>query len=325
ELEKLYQIYQQEKDLGRTIAYRRAISILQGHKQQIQSKEDIKKIKGIGDKIKLKIQEILQNGTCEKIQNLINDEKNISINILSKVWGIGTNTAHILYKKGIKTIEQLKQNQHLLNKNQKIGLKYYDELNKRMHREEATKIIQKVQEQIKILYPKQYDKYNIIACGSYRREKETCGDVDILICRNDFEQYKHKNLMITIIQQLHKCGLLTDDLALPKNSRQGVENYMGVCQLSSDQLHRRIDIKYYPNFIYGFALIYFTGSDYFNRSMRLFARKKGFSLSDNGLFPVQRCPNKVKVVSGETICCYTEKDVFDALHLKYQEPKMRNL
>jgi DNA polymerase/3'-5' exonuclease PolX len=29
-----------------------------------------------------------------------------------------------------------------------------------------------------------------------------------------------------------------------------------------------------------FALLYFTGSDYFNRSMRWWAKKKGISLND---------------------------------------------
>jgi hypothetical protein len=32
--------------------------------------------------------------------------------------------------------------------------------------------------------------------------------------------------------------------------------------------------------MFAFALLYFTGSDHFNRSMRLFASKKGYSLSD---------------------------------------------
>ena len=33
-----------------------------------------------------------------------------------------------------------------------------------------------------------------------------------------------------------------------------------------------------------FALSAFTGSDHWNRSLRYFARKKGFSLSDKGLY-----------------------------------------
>ena len=45
---------------------------------------------------------------------------------------------------------------------------------------------------------------------------------------------------------------------------------MGICQFK-DQLHHRIDIKYYPRDEFAFAVLYFTGSDAFNRRMRLWA------------------------------------------------------
>lgn len=48
---------------------------------------------------------------------------------------------------------------------------------------------------------------------------------------------------------------------------------------------------------YGYALLYFTGNAHFNRSMRLWARKKGYSLSDHSLVPVVRVKNE-KVSEG---------------------------
>lgn len=54
---------------------------------------------------------------------------------------------------------------------------------------------------------------------------------------------------------------------------QACDSWMGVCKLGPDRLHRRIDLKGYPRSQYPFAVLYFTGSDHFNRSMRLFARK----------------------------------------------------
>lgn len=39
--------------------------------------------------------------------------------------------------------------------------------------------------------------------------------------------------------------------------------------------HRRIDIKSYPATSYPFAILYFTGSDHFNRSMRLYSKQIG--------------------------------------------------
>lgn len=44
--------------------------------------------------------------------------------------------------------------------------------------------------------------------------------------------------------------------------------------------------------MFGFALLYFTGSDHFNCSMRFFAKMKGLSLSDKGLQPVNRVSGK---------------------------------
>ena len=49
-------------------------------------------------------------------------------------------------------------------------------------------------------------------------------------------------------------------------------------------VHRRIDIKVYETDAFPTALLYFTGSDKFNRSMRLWAKRKGYALQDKGLF-----------------------------------------
>ena len=64
---------------------------------------------------------------------------------------------------------------------------------------------------------------------------------------------------------------------------------MGVCRLpGAGRLHRRIDMKAYPGVQGPFALLYFTGDAYFNRSMRAFAKKAGLTLSDAGLAICER-------------------------------------
>ena len=101
--------------------------------------------------------------------------------------------------------------------------------------------------------------------------------------------------------------------------------YMGVCKVpGKSSLARRIDIKVYPKEHYGFALLYFTGSDYFNRSMRLFAEKKGYTLSDHGLAPVQKIGGS-KITKGMSIPCHTEEEVFKALGIPYKAPAQRDL
>lgn len=115
-----------------------------------------------------------------------------------------------------------------------------------------------------------------------------------------------------------------DDLTQISKHREGKsDSYMGVCQLSKDLPHRRLDIKVYPRHMFGFALLYFTGSDHFNRSMRLFARMKGYSLSDKALKRVVRANGK-KLSLGESVICTSEVDVFIALGLDYKDPLERN-
>ena len=90
-------------------------------------------------------------------------------------------------------------------------------------------------------------------------------------------------------------------------------------------MHHRLDIKYYPLEQYAYAMLYFTGSDYFNRSMRLFARKKNYSLSDHSLTPVERTTGMKQVWEGRNIVCYTEKDIFEFLGLDYMKPEDRDV
>ena len=100
---------------------------------------------------------------------------------------------------------------------------------------------------------------------------------------------------------------------------------MGVCKVPKvGAIARRIDIKVYPKEQFGFALLYFTGSDYFNRSMRLFADKKGFTLSDSGLVPTSKAGGS-KVSKGMSVPCFTEEEVFKALGLPFKTPAERDL
>ena len=227
-----------------------------------------------------------------------------------------------LYSSGIRSIEQLRARQgEFLNANQTVGLKYYEDFLERMPREEAGLISETVQKTARELFGA---TVKVIACGSYRRGRPTCGDVDILITRTDHKQVK--GMCERLVVRLEEIGFLKERLSMSAGSlERHREMYMGVCLLPGYTTARRIDIKVYPKEQYGFALLYFTGSDYFNRSMRLFSDRKGFTLSDHGLIPVAKTASGSKVSKGIGIPCQTEEEVFKALGLPYKTPAERDL
>ncbi|KAG5963031.1 hypothetical protein E4U57_006534 [Claviceps arundinis] len=87
---------------------------------------------------------------------------------------------------------------------------------------------------------------------------------------------------------------------------------------------RRIDFLLVPETERGAALIYFTGNDIFNRSMRLLARRKGMRLNDKGLWG--RGDTKVGKgvrAGGELVEGRCERRIFEILGVQWREPTER--
>lgn len=110
-------------------------------------------------------------------------------------------------------------------------------------------------------------------------------------------------------------------------SEGGKSSYMGLLRLDGYQLHRRLDLKLYPEEQLPFALLYFTGSDHFNRSMRHFAKQKGYTLSDRGI--MLKAPAHARSPGGlgnerGLVNARDEADIFAALGLEYVPPTERN-
>jgi hypothetical protein len=132
--------------------------------------------------------------------------------------------------------------------------------------------------------------------------------------------------------RLRSDGFLTADLTLKgfwpgtKHDKNPGHSYMGLCKLPGYEWHRRIDLKIYSADNFAFALLYFTGSGHFNRSMRLLARQNGWRLSDKGLRKIIHDPQNKKNVlhEGPLVKCRTEHDIFKVMGLDYVEPSQRN-
>jgi DNA polymerase lambda len=320
ELESLEKIYLQTGDHWRAMAYRKAIAAIKRYPRKIESAAEVRCIKGVGAKTAEKIEELLSSGTISRLRGLSNSENVQTIQLFCRIWGVGIETAKQWYSQGYRTLDDVSEKAKL-NHQQQIGLKYIHDFEQRIPRNEVEEISSIVRDAALSVRP----TLECVTCGSYRRGKSDSGDVDVLITDNKNEK-PIEGVLARILAKLHAgdTPFLTDDLSSINKIMDDSDSYMGVCKLPRGIYHRRIDIKIYDKETFPFALLYFTGSDHFNRSMRLFAHKMGLSLSDKALSHVIRVSNK-KVCEGEKIRCRTERDIFTALNLEYKEPHERNV
>ena len=106
---------------------------------------------------------------------------------------------------------------------------------------------------------------------------------------------------------------------------------MGLCRLPTpapgggERLHRRLDIKSYPREYFAYATLYFTGSAYFNRSMRAYINLCGWTCSDHGLRRATRDRTRSRTSEGYAVECITEADIFAACGLPYRAPTQREI
>ncbi|XP_044046599.1 DNA polymerase lambda [Siniperca chuatsi] len=314
-LEVLAKAYTHQGDKWRALGYSKAVIALKSYHKPITSYQEACQIPGIGKRMADKIDEIMESGHLRKLDHI--GEAVPVLELFSNIWGAGAKTAQLWYQHGFRTLEDIRTKAHLSN-TQKIGLKHYDDFLDRMPREEAAAIEKVVRDATQAIDP------NLVAmaCGSYRRRKATCGDVDILISHPDGKS--HKGIFSKVLQSLHESGFLTDDLVSHEENGEQ-KKYLGVCRLPGpSHRHRRLDIIVVPYNEFACALMYFTGSAHFNRSMRALAKTKNMSLSEHSLNKDVVRQGNLKVYGGTPLATPTEKDVFSLLGIPYREAHERD-
>ncbi|KAI0263271.1 hypothetical protein BC834DRAFT_888375 [Gloeopeniophorella convolvens] len=202
-----------------------------------------------------------------------------------------------------------------------------------MPREEAREIF----EAIKAIALSMDSKLFVEIMGSYRRGKETCGDIDIMITRSPDDGRTHAGILPRLLSALRSAGVVTEDLSLSSDAGDYLEGvYRGLCvrpardssSSKERRLRRRLDILTIPWESRGAALIYYTGDDMFNRSMRQKANKMGYSLNQRGLFAgvVRSAEDRtVKTNPGQIIASETEEEIFHELEIPWTEARGRCL
>ncbi|KAF8602211.1 Nucleotidyltransferase, partial [Ceratobasidium sp. AG-I] len=301
-----------------------AIRSITNHTTKITSVDQAARLAGVGTNIAEKIHEFIFTGRVSKIAAQTTEDLAVT-RLFQGIYGVGPQTAYSWYVRGLRTLADVRNRMGgiALSNSQVLGLEYYSDLQRRMPRSEAAEIFERIKAVALELDP----KLDIEIMGSFRRGKATCGDIDILITRSTTDGGSHRGLLRKLLPILHGRKLVTHDLSSPDDDNELEAKYMGLCQLHSDTLMRRIDILTIPCDQWGAALLYFTGDDLFNRSMRLLARKKGMSLNQRGLFEgVIRDPKtQNKLGKGEwfLVASRTEREIFERLKVPWREPHER--
>jgi NAD-dependent DNA ligase len=300
-MEKLSTIMQKRGDAIRSRTYKKAQETILAIQEDITKPQDLANKPNIGKTILEKLMEYDATGTLE----LLEREKNNPENILSDVYGIGPKKAKELVENGITSIGKLREQQDkVLNKVQKIGLKYYEDILKSIPRTEI--------DEYNDVFKEAFDKlktegarYEIV--GSYRRGKVSSGDIDVIITS------KNAGLFGAFIDSLIKSNIILEVLSRGESKCLVISRF-------GNYPARRVDFLYSSPEEYPYAILYFTGSKGFNATMRGHALKKGYSLNEHGLSKME---DKKKVGDKLLLNISDERGIFDFLGLEYKEPKER--
>ena len=308
-MEQLSSIMQKQGEPFRAKAYQKAQETIMTFPDDIYDVEVLKGQPGIGDTILEKCKEFVSTGTLK----ILEQEKTNPVNLLAEVYGIGPKKAKDLVDAGITNIDDLRKLQDIhLNDVQKIGLKYYEDILKRIPRSEIVlyeKVFQKVFE--KAATTDLLDsEFSIV--GSYRRGASTSGDIDVIITSKNAEVFirfidvliQEKIIVEVLSRGSTKCLVIG---TLPSTSLTFTSNKFA---------YRRIDFLYAIKEEYPFSLLYFTGSKIFNTVMRHQALSLGFTMNEHGLYKIiekKKGPKVDKIF-------LEEKDIFDYLNMEYKTP-----
>lgn len=164
--------------------------------------------------------------------------------------------------------------------------------------------------------------------GGYRRGKGLSGDVDILI--SPTEQEETDGILPAILAHFQATGAIVDVLsysegqsrrrrpAAPQSDPAAIDRLdkcLCIFREAPDMPLRRLDLIVAPRSQFAFALLGWSGSRQFERSIRLFAqRERGMQLASHALIDA----------SGKCVPAEREQDIFVALGLEYVPPEYRN-
>lgn len=287
-------------------AYRRAaksIDSLEEDVDDIYKKyglKGLKEIPGIGENLAKKIVEFIKTGKVKAYEKL-KASIPAKVSELMQIPGIGPKKIKKLYQiLHIKNIGDLERalKKHKIAKLPGFGEKSEQDIlkgltmkkEKRRSLEEVLPIANQIVKELK----KTKVIKQIEVAGSIRRKKETVRDIDVLVTTTNPAKVIDAFVNMKNVSRVLGKGSTKATVIL----KQGIQ----------------ADVRVVPEEQFGSALMYFTGSKEHNIKMREIAIKKGFKLSEYGLFDRK---------TGKLIASKTEEEIYKKLGMDYIEPKLR--
>ncbi|GAA5809014.1 hypothetical protein MFLAVUS_002415 [Mucor flavus] len=178
-----------------------------------------------------------------------------------------------------------------------------------MNREDVKEIIEIVKKQLRDIDHNSF----VTPVGGYRRGKEKNGDVDLLVSSS--------KSVTGLLDQLTKClitkGYLKHKLwssSQESQTRRLTDNF----EKPSTGLYRQVDIIIVPPEELPTAILGWTGSRQFERSIRDYAKKeKGLSVNNQSI-------QKFVRGSKQRLTVTSEREAFEIIGIPYIEPELRN-
>lgn len=285
-------------------AYRNAArnlsSLPQNVSDMIKEGGDLTRLAGIGNDLAGKIKEIVETGSLSQLEEI---EAKIpsELNQLIKISGLGPKRVKALHRNlGVDNLKDLKKAaekgkiQELKGFGRKIEQEILEGLQRMDGKEDRIKLSEAEQRARPLLtfLKKAKGIKEVVVAGSYRRRKETIGDLDILVTCKKGAKVMDRFTDYEDVRKVISKGKTRSSIVL----RSGLQ----------------VDLRVLPQVSYGAALHYFTGSKSHNIEVRKLAVKKGLKINEYGVFKKE-----------ERIAGKTEKEVYDTVGLAFIEPELR--
>ncbi len=268
--------------------------------EMVAQGEDLTKLPGIGKDLAEKIKEIIATGSFSKLREL---EEKVPPGLveLLKVEGLGPKRIKTLYDTlGITSLEELREAaaKGEISKLPGFGKKLEQTILKGvvLAKKEGRRFRWAYAEAFAVelvrFLKKARGLKEIEVAGSYRRKKETVGDLDILVTAREPAQIIDHFVTFPDIKTVISKGQTRSTVIL-----------------SSDI---QVDLRAVEEESYGSALHYFTGSKAHNIAIRSIALKAGLKINEYGVFKGE------KRIAGRS-----EDEIFSAVGLPFIEPELR--